>query len=245
MLNDFLADGSVPLTGPVQQSNQSTPGNPPSGSNKLYFKSDNNLYILNSAGIETKLEAATGAGTVTSVGLALPASVFSISGSPVNTTGTLTGSFVSQTANQSFLSPNGSSGVPSFRSLVGADLPFPSSSTIGGVESIAQVSHEWINSISNLGVPSLSQPAFTDISGTLGVSQGGTGDTSFAVNAVILGGATSTGALQYVSGVHFLRGRPILFQRQSASIICLRILLFMEARTPLSHSLVRIITFQV
>jgi hypothetical protein len=64
-----------------------------------------------------------GGGTVTSVGLALPASVFSVSGSPVTTTGTLTGSFISQTANQVLASPNGSSGVPVFRSLVANDIP--------------------------------------------------------------------------------------------------------------------------
>jgi hypothetical protein len=43
--------------------------------------------------------------------------------------------------------------------------------TIGGVEAINSVSHNWINSISIAGVPSLTQPAFTDISGTLPLSQ--------------------------------------------------------------------------
>ncbi len=66
-------------------------------------------------------------GTVTSVGLALPASVFSVSGSPVTSSGTLTGSFISQSANLVLASPNGSSGVPTFRSLVAADIPSLSS----------------------------------------------------------------------------------------------------------------------
>lgn len=61
-------------------------------------------------------------GGVTSVGLSLPA-VFSVSGSPVTSTGTLTASYVSQAANLLLASPNGSSGTPSFRSLVSADLP--------------------------------------------------------------------------------------------------------------------------
>lgn len=64
-----------------------------------------------------------GSGTVTNVGLALPSSVFTISGSPVTASGTLTGSFSSQTGNQVFAAPNGSFGVPAFRSLVGADIP--------------------------------------------------------------------------------------------------------------------------
>jgi hypothetical protein len=76
---------------------------------------------------KTKLDGvATGAtantGTVTSVALSLPAE-FTVSGSPVTTTGTLTATKASQTANQVFASPNGSSGAPVFRSLVAADVP--------------------------------------------------------------------------------------------------------------------------
>jgi len=63
-----------------------------------------------------------GSGTVTSVGLSLPA-IFTVSNSPVTTTGTLTATFASQSANQVFVAPNGSSGAPTFRSLVAADIP--------------------------------------------------------------------------------------------------------------------------
>lgn len=62
-------------------------------------------------------------GTVTSVGLALPASTFSVTGSPVTGAGTLTGAFISQTQNTFLGAPNGSAGVPSFRALVAADIP--------------------------------------------------------------------------------------------------------------------------
>ncbi len=61
-------------------------------------------------------------GTVTSVGLSMPG-IFSVSGSPVTTSGTLTASLVSQGANQVWAAPNGSSGAPTFRSLVDADVP--------------------------------------------------------------------------------------------------------------------------
>lgn len=60
---------------------------------------------------------------VTSVALALPASLFSISGSPVTTTGTLTGSLISQAANTIFAAPDALSGIPSFRTMVPGDLP--------------------------------------------------------------------------------------------------------------------------
>jgi hypothetical protein len=43
-------------------------------------------------------------------------------------------------------------------------LPNPGSSTLGGVQSFAAVSHQWINSISTAGVPAASQPAAADLS---------------------------------------------------------------------------------
>ena len=65
-----------------------------------------------------------GGGTVNSVGLALPVSVFTVSGSPVTTTGTLTGAFATQSANLVFAGPTtGSAATPTFRALVLADLP--------------------------------------------------------------------------------------------------------------------------
>ena len=66
---------------------------------------------------------------------------------------------------------NGSPAVPAARALVGNDLPFPSAVSIGGVESISPISHNWIRSISTLGVPSLSQPSFADISGVATLGQ--------------------------------------------------------------------------
>lgn len=46
---------------PIEQTHQTTPSNPPSGSNKLYFKADGNLYKLDSGGSETQVDAALGA----------------------------------------------------------------------------------------------------------------------------------------------------------------------------------------
>jgi hypothetical protein len=66
--------------------------------------------------------ASGGTGTVTSVGLSLPAE-FSVSGSPVTTTGTLTATWANETTNKVLAAPNGSTGTPSFRLLVAADLP--------------------------------------------------------------------------------------------------------------------------
>lgn len=70
------------------------------------------------------------------------------------------------------------SGVLGTYTLVGSDLPNPSASTLGGIESYVAVSHQWLSAISTAGVPSSTQPAFTDITGTLGTGAGGTGVTS-------------------------------------------------------------------
>ena len=112
----------------------------------------------------------------------------------------------SQSANTVYAGPSsGSPATPSFRALVGSDLPNPSASTLGGVQSAAAVSHQWINSISTSGVPQLSQPAFTDISGTLGVSTGGTGATS-AANAIInlMPTPTRAGDVAYWNGTNWV-----------------------------------------
>lgn len=66
--------------------------------------------------------ATANTGTVTSVSLSLPG-MFTVSGSPVTTSGTLTAELASQTANTIFAAPSGSAGVPSFRSLVATDIP--------------------------------------------------------------------------------------------------------------------------
>ena len=60
---------------------------------------------------------------VTSVALALP-SIMSVSGSPVPSSGTLTGALTTQAVNTIFAGPSsGASAVPTFRALTTADIP--------------------------------------------------------------------------------------------------------------------------
>ena len=62
-------------------------------------------------------------GTVTSVGLSLPAQ-FTVTNSPVTSSGTLTGSWNNQTANFVLAGPTtGAAAVPTFRALVSGDIP--------------------------------------------------------------------------------------------------------------------------
>lgn len=77
-------------------------------------------------------------GTVTSVGLSAPA-IFSVSGSPVTSSGTLSFSLASQAANLIFAAPNGVSGSPTFRSLVASDIPALSYAAVSHVHSASEV----------------------------------------------------------------------------------------------------------
>lgn len=82
-------------------------------------------FTVNAKGLITGVtNISIGGGTVTSVALALPASVFTVSGSPVTSTGTLTGALATQTANTVWAGPTtGASAAPTFRALVAADVP--------------------------------------------------------------------------------------------------------------------------
>ncbi|MBI2900570.1 MAG: hypothetical protein HYY17_10315 [Planctomycetes bacterium] len=79
-------------------------------------------WYLPDAGGTIALTSQLTSGTVTSVALSMPGQ-FTVSGSPVTTSGTLTASWNSQAANTVFAAPNGAAGVPTFRALVAADIP--------------------------------------------------------------------------------------------------------------------------
>lgn len=118
-----------------------------------------------------------GAGSVTSVGLAVSVPGYltaAITGSPVTATGTLSVTITANNQNANLLlagPTSGGAGATSFRALVAADLPLPTASTLGGIQSFAAVTNQWIKSISTSGVPASTQPAFTDISGVATAAQ--------------------------------------------------------------------------
>lgn len=103
--------------------------------------------MTNGAGSIT-VALAGSAGTVTAVGLSLPASIFSVSGTPVTTAGTLTGTLANQNANTVFSGPaSGGAATPTFRTLQAADISpalnyqyVSSSATVSGFSSSSTVS---------------------------------------------------------------------------------------------------------
>ncbi|HVT27662.1 MAG TPA: hypothetical protein VHE81_06550 [Lacipirellulaceae bacterium] len=128
------------------------------------------------------------AGSVTSVGLALPGSLFSVSGSPVTSSGTLTGDLIVQSANQVFAGPaTGSDAVPTFRSLVNADI-------LGG--GVALTKTDDTNVTLTLGgdaSTSLVNAASLTLGwkGQLSVPRGGTGRATLDAHGVLVGAGTS------------------------------------------------------
>jgi len=80
------------------------------------------VLVSNGPGVPPSFSNLTGSGTVTFVGLSLP-NFLSVSGSPVTTTGTLTATLATQTANTVFAGPSsGGDAAPTFRQLTTADI---------------------------------------------------------------------------------------------------------------------------
>jgi hypothetical protein len=91
-----------------------------------------NITIVPS-GSDLTINSTTAGGTVTSVALSDGSTtpIYAISGSPVTSTGTLTLTLDTQSANTVFAGPSsGSAAQPTFRSLVGLDIPIDNNNII-------------------------------------------------------------------------------------------------------------------
>jgi hypothetical protein len=117
-----------------------------------------------------------GSGSVTSVGLALP-SIFTVTGSPVTTSGTLTATLAAQAANTIFAGPSTGSASPTFRALALATNDLNdvviTSATTGQV--LTYNGADWVNSnatasaaTGNVGVtPTANGTAWSLVSGSV------------------------------------------------------------------------------
>lgn len=104
------------------------------------------------AGFDNTGTSGGGTGTVTSVGLVAPA-IFTVTNSPVTSTGNLTLTLASESANTFFSAPNGSSGVPTFRTIVAADIPTLNQNTTGTASNITASSNSTLTTLSALSLP--------------------------------------------------------------------------------------------
>lgn len=131
-------------------------------------------------------------GTVTSVALADSTGIFNISGSPVTTSGTLTlASLQSQAANTFLAAPNGSSGAPTFRLIVAADIPTLNQNTTGTASNITASSNSTLTTLSALSLPGAQVTG--NIAGNAANITASSNSTLTTLSALSLPGAQVTG----------------------------------------------------
>lgn len=118
------------------QNLSSDPSSPVLG--QVYFNTTSNKFRVYNG--STWDEMGGGGGSVTSVALSMPAE-FSVSGSPVTSSGTLTVSKANQSANQVFAGPtSGGATTPAFRALVADDIPSLTASKVSDFDTQVRTS---------------------------------------------------------------------------------------------------------
>ena len=149
--------------------------------------------------------AGGGSGTVTSVAGTGTVSGVSLTGT-VTTSGNLTlggtlavtpSNFASQTANNVLAAPNGSSGIPTFRALVAADVPTLNQNTTGSAgTATALATARAINGVNFDGTSAITVTAAgSTLSDTVPITKGGTGQitANTALNALLPSQAGASG----------------------------------------------------
>jgi molybdopterin biosynthesis enzyme MoaB len=151
----------------------------PSAITFVQINADNTITTMDAPTFRTAIGAGTGGGSVTSVSGTGTVSGLTLTGT-VTTSGSLTlggtlavtpSDFASQTANTFLAAPNGSAGVPTFRAIVAADVPTLNQNTTGTA---------------------------SNVTGTVAIANGGTGETTRQAAIDALAGAVTSG--QYLRG---------------------------------------------
>ena len=129
---------------------------------------------------------ANGGGTVTSVGLSMPAQ-FTVTSSPVTASGTLTAAWNSQTANYVLAGPvSDGAAVPTFRAIVAADIPTLNQNTTGNAATATNVAYSGLTGT----VPTWNQ----NTTGNAATATNLTGLTATIANLNTVTGALGTAA---------------------------------------------------
>lgn len=137
-----------------------------------------------------------GSGSVTSVALSLP-SIFTVSGSPVTTSGTLTATLASQTANTFFAAPNGTAGAPTFRAIVAADIPTLNQNTTGSAATLTTARN--INGVAFNGSADITITASTTNTLTFGSYLTGTSFNGSAAATIAVDATSANTASKVVA----------------------------------------------
>jgi len=186
--------------------------------------SSGTLTITNTAPDQTV--ALTGSGTTTVTGTypnftisssdAYVGTVTSVTGtSPVASSGGTTPAislasgygdtqnpYASKTANYVLAAPNGTAGVPTFRAIVAADIPTLNQNTTGTAANITASSNSSLTTLSALSLPGSQVSGnisgnSANVTGTVAIANGGTGQTTKAAGYDALNPNTTLGDIAY------------------------------------------------
>jgi hypothetical protein len=110
--------------------------------------------------------------------------------------------YASKTANYVLAAPNGSAGTPTFRAIVAADIPTLNQNTTGTAANITATSNSTLTTLSSLSLPgsqvsgNISGNA-ANVTGTVAIANGGTGQTTKAAGYDALNPNTTLGDISY------------------------------------------------
>lgn len=189
--------------------------------------SDNSTKVATTAYVKSQgyLTAETYLGTVTSVALSLPG-IFTVSGSPVSSSGTLSASLATQAANSVWAGPNtGAATTPTFRALVASDIPTLTASKISDLATTAQgyrldqfAAPNTSVSLNSQKITSLADPTNAQDAATkayVDAARSGL-DVKASVRATTTANITLSGT-QTVDGVALIAGDRVLVKNQSTA----------------------------
>ena len=182
---------------------------------------DNSTAVATTAYVKAQ---GYGTGSVTSVALTLPA-IFTVSGSPVTTTGTLSATLASQTANFVWAAPDGIAGSPTFRLLAANDIPSLTASKISNFDTQVRTS-----TLNQMAAPtaslSLNSQTITNLADPVNAQDGATKnyvdsvaqglDAKQSVKAATTANITLSGT-QTVDGVALVANDRVLVKNQTTT----------------------------
>ena len=115
--------------------------------------------------------------------------------------------YASKTANYILAAPDGTAGVPTFRAVVAADIPTLNQNTTGTATNITATSNSTLTTLSTLSLPgsqvsgNISGNA-ANVTGTVAIANGGTGNTTATAAFNALSPVTTTGDLIIGNGTN-------------------------------------------